>query len=73
MNDTLDFLEVTKATLQQAGFDSIVYEDPLDMTTSLIKRILGPRDGELELSQRALVDAFNEPYSKTSRRNWYPY
>lgn len=73
MNDTLDFLEVTKATLQQAGFDPIVYEDPLDMTTSLIKRILGPRDGELELSQRALVDAFNEPYSKSSRRNWYAY
>ncbi len=47
--------------LEAVGFQRLVFEDFLEMFTTLIKRIVEPEPGVPMLTAKGLLEAFNAP------------
>ncbi|PSS30859.1 hypothetical protein PHLCEN_2v2586 [Hermanssonia centrifuga] len=54
-------LESTQEMLEAVGFQRLVFEDFLEMFTTLIKRIVEPEPGVPMLTAKGLLEAFNAP------------
>ena len=67
-------LESTMPTLEEAGFQKLVFEDFYEVLLSLIQQIIIPEPGGTTLTSETLLEAFQSPegeiYSVTPCVKW---
>ena len=54
-------LESTAPTLEEAGFQKLVFEDFYDVFLSLIQQVITPEPGGTTLTPETLLEAFQSP------------
>ena len=73
MQDTLAELQRSVKLLQNVGYEALVYEDFYDTLVHAVKRIVNAQPDASKLTQRGLLDAFNDTPSKSAvnfTRTW---
>lgn len=60
-------VEQTSKLLQGVGYETLVYEDFYDALVHMIKRIVNAAPDAPQLTQRGLLEAFNDAPSTSSR------
>lgn len=60
VEDTLAMLERSVQLLQNVGYEALVYEDFYDTLVHTLKRIVNAQPDAPKLTQRGLLDAFND-------------